>query len=159
MSEKVWSVLVSGSVRTEGLKLLPLATIGNLLFCCCVSVSPLSKCLSFRQWPSRRLRAGAAAAGLRPACRVPRIRVGFDRRTGAPFGVLSHLSTLPAEFDLRTTSWNSGSSIFSSAGIVGVWLWGVCARMRAESRFKREILLYNKWTNIYTVGHIEFNSR
>jgi hypothetical protein len=32
---------------------------------------------------------------------------------------------------------------------VGVWLWGVCARMRAESRFKREILLYNKWTNIY----------
>ena len=78
------------------------------------------------------MRAGAAAAGLRAACRVPRIRVGFDRRTGAPFGVLSYLRTLPAEFDLRVTNWSSGELDVILSGDYG----GLAAkRVRAVSRF------------------------
>ncbi len=74
------------------------------------------------------MRAGATAAGLRAACRVPRIRVGFDRRTGAPFGVLSNLRTLPAEFGLRTTNWSSGELDALLSGDYGGFGCEACAR-------------------------------
>ena len=97
-----------------------------------------------------RLRAGAAAAGLRAACRVPRIRVGFDRRTGAPFGVLSYLRTLPAEFDLRVTNWSSGELDVILSGDYG----GLAAkRVRAVSRFNGRFYSLLNGQNIHIVGH------
>ena len=90
--------------------------------------------LAFRQWPQWRLRAGAAAAGPQGTCRVPSNPVGFDRRTGAPFGVLSHRHTPPALFGLRGMNWGSGSSMFLLAGIAGIWLRGVCALSRDLTR-------------------------